>query len=421
MVEDSGQESQASTPSSTPSTPSTSSFETPPPRITGSGEDGSHLSSKKKQQRSATRIRGPTRQNRVSVPKEVDGTLLKLLLSPKKNLPLSYLANQDTVTFGEPGSSQRKKVSNRLNYLKGIQQKDCVQFLEIAKLHRVNFDGTLQEPTLLPSLPARPPTNRRLTLTSPSSVSSSTIGTRKESPAPPPASIIMSSSSRHHHLLKHPCFTHDLEFNLDFDKPEKNPFGIMVFRANAVEHDGQLIDKVTIMKPLYDPRDRKSLKATLDEDGTGITYTELSSPSYLFKDADLIHETEKEHTTAGLACEKTCQAHQVAANSIQSKEELRLQRVRLNFPDEVSCKIFTQADKKASKKGNKLKNNFRMVEVKIGESADCENLMWEAPYVVWVFVINSEARHLKRQESEDSDDDFKISTKRMNKVSMVED
>jgi hypothetical protein len=314
-----------------------------------------------------------------------------------------------------------KKVSNRLRYLKSIQEKNFVAFLEIAQLHGVNLDGTLQpqhKPTLLPS-PVRLPVNCQLQLLplplplpsaalalasgaySPTTTISSRRG-REESPSP---AIIMLMS--HHGMNKHPSFTNDLEFTLDFEKPEKNPCGIMVFRANDVKHGSKLIDKVTILKPLYDPRDCKLLKATLDADGLGITYTELSSPSYFLKDASLIHGAEKEHKKTGLACKKTEQAHLVAANSIQSKEEeLCLQHVRLK----MSCKVFTQLVHRVAKKEGKLKNLFRMVEVKIGENTTGKDLMWHAPYIVWVFMIDREACHRKRQESDG-----------MSKVSMNEE
>jgi hypothetical protein len=217
--------------------------------------------------------------------------------------------------------------------------------------------------------------------------------------------------------LKLPAYTHDLEFTLDFEKQEKNPCGIMVFRANDVKNDSKLIDKVTIFKqPLYDPRDRKPFKATLDKDRTGIPFVESSSPSYFSKDADNIHEIERDNK-GGLACKRTEQAHQVAANSIQSKDELHLQHVRLNFPDGISCKVFTQEVRRVAKQQGKLKNLFRMVEVKIREDEDGADLMWHAPYVVWILMIDREARHLKKEDL-DSDDNFLEETKRMSKVLM---
>jgi hypothetical protein len=102
---------------STPPTPPSSLFEMPLPCTASSGEDNysflsSPLLNNKQQVRSATtRTQFPTRQNKLSVSKikEIDTTLLQLLLSPSRSLPLSYVAKQDTKIFGEPDSSKRKK------------------------------------------------------------------------------------------------------------------------------------------------------------------------------------------------------------------------------------------------------------------------------------------------------------------------
>jgi hypothetical protein len=236
--------------------------------------------------------------------------------------------------------------------------------------------------------------------------------THKQRRRIPPTTIM--SSHHPHSYSKLPAYTHNLEFTLDFEKPETNLCGIMAFCANNVKNNSKLIDKVTIFKPLYSPRDRKLIKATLDKDRTGITFVESSSPSYFSKDASNIPEVEKDNK-GGLACKQTEQAHQVAANSIQLKVELCLQHVRLNLPNGISCKVFTQEVRRVAKQQGKLKNLFRMVEVKIREDESRVDLMWHAPHVIWIFLINREARHLKKEDS-DSDDNFLEATKCMSKV-----
>jgi hypothetical protein len=48
---------------------------------------------------------------------------------------------------------------------------------------------------------------------------------------------------------------HQSEFDLDFKSLESNPNGIYVLLAKDVNPNGkELMDKVTIFKPRYDPR-----------------------------------------------------------------------------------------------------------------------------------------------------------------------
>jgi hypothetical protein len=109
--------------------------------------------------------------------------------------------------------------------------------------------------------------------------------------------------SRHH--LHPPSYANELEFTLDFKYPEKHPNGLLVLRSNDAGKGNESIDKDTIFKHLFDPRDRLALKGTLDEDGTDITYVESASPTYFSKEAsrEEIHKEEK-NIRKGLPCEK---------------------------------------------------------------------------------------------------------------------
>jgi hypothetical protein len=120
---------------------------------------------------------------------------------------------------------------------------------------------------------------------------------------------------------------------------------------------------------MLDPRDHLALKVMLAEDGTGITYiAKLSCPTFFSKEAKDMHD-EKLTNKKGLPCDKRMQAPQVTATSIQSKDERCLQRVHLNFPKGLTYKAFTDG-----RKGKKLKKIFPMVEVKIGEEDEGNNL-----------------------------------------------
>jgi hypothetical protein len=79
---------------------------------------------------------------------------------------------------------------------------------------------------------------------------------------------------------------------LSMDYPKRNPNGMMVFHANDMKVDKELIDCITIYKPLFNARDIKKTKAMLHEDGGGILVTEPSVPTYMIKKVKEIHSVE---------------------------------------------------------------------------------------------------------------------------------
>jgi hypothetical protein len=121
-------------------------------------------------------------------------------------------------------------------------------------------------------------------------------------------------------------------------------------------------------------------------------------------EADTMHRNDKSNPR-GVHCGKTEQNHQVAATSLQARDERRLQRVHLTFPDGITCKAFNNGD---GRKAMLLKNMFQFVETKIGEKIDDNgrdkiDITWEAPHVFWVLTVEREARHLKKQDEDDDD------------------
>jgi hypothetical protein len=83
-----------------------------------------------------------------------------------------------------------------------------------------------------------------------------------------------------YHFFLHPSYTNDLEstldFTLDFKKLENIHMGFWsVFHFNDVRKGSELINKVIIFKPFFDPRDCLAIKGMLGEDQRmGIAYVE---------------------------------------------------------------------------------------------------------------------------------------------------
>ena len=116
----------------------------------------------------------------------------------------------------------------------------------------------------------------------------------------------------------------------------------------------------------------------------------------------------------GMFCQKTKELHQVTATGIQNKKERRVQSTRYNFPEGYSLMNFVDG-----RKGVKIKNRFRMQPINLGfTDEDNNDVFWHGVYIFWVFKVDKEVRLLTN--SDDSDDDYAVMTKRMYRASMEE-
>jgi hypothetical protein len=213
--------------------------------------------------------------------------------------------------------------------------------------------------------------------------------------------------------VKKDCQQDIEEYILNLKYPELNPNGMMVFRVNDIEHNGELIDTITIYKPLFDGRDIKKTKAHLHEDGGGITITEPPVPHYMINDVKAIHQLEGKE---GL-CLSTMRVHRITATDIKTKPMRCEKQSTLYFPDEVTCKM----DNFNKHGGNKLKNNFRMLNIVLSEKGeDGEPLVQLVPFLYWRLTIDGESRHLERSTSEDSDDNFTQAQSRMSSMKLFD-
>jgi hypothetical protein len=180
-----------------------------------------------------------------------------------------------------------------------------------------------------------------------------------------------------------------------------------VVRGNDIKIGSELIDAITIYKPLFDMRDRKKTKAVLHEDGGGITITEPSVASFLIKEVAELHMLEEPTN-----CVPTEQAHKIAATDIQTREIRKNKQVHLMFPDGITCKL-----DHFNNKNGKLKNNFRLLKVIVEKKADpANNIIQLIPFIFWKVTIDGESRHLERQTSDDDDDDFEKAQTRMSNM-----
>lgn len=217
---------------------------TPSPHPHPSTEDSNSSAS------SLNRKRNGTRSNKKSKQPEVDRALVEFLFSPFRKLGLAFYADHTSnrSLLGQPNSKQRKSIENRLAYIKKLQQTDWEEFLELCETLGING---IQPPDFSEdSKESDSPSPAPIKLNKQSKKPSTIQRLRKPSPSP------LSPTAMARNI--HETFVQELEFNLDFDLPKCNPKGIFVLHAKdvkvlvgAVE---ELKDKVTIFKPLFDPR-----------------------------------------------------------------------------------------------------------------------------------------------------------------------
>jgi hypothetical protein len=186
------------------------------------------------------------------------------------------------------------------------------------------------------------------------------------------------------------------ELYLSLEHPERNPTGMFEYKANDIEINlgTELVDAIVIFKPIFDARDKKKIKAVLSPDGTHITVTEPSVPTYLVDHVSQIHQMDRSDM-----CIPSKRAHQVIATDIKSKEARQTKKSLYFFPAGMRCKT-----NHFSNTVSKLKNNFRLMDVVLMKDAAGKEVKQLVSFIFWKVTINQESRHLKRQNSDDSED-----------------
>jgi hypothetical protein len=175
------------------------------------------------------------------------------------------------------------------------------------------------------------------------------------------------------------------EYTIDIKRPENHKNGIMVLRGYKIVNGKEVIDFLTIYKPLFDVRDanESKIKASLLSDGTGITITEPTLPTYFFTEVKEMHDLEGDDL-----CVPLFRAHAVAATGIKMRDSGRLIQSTLRFP--VGIKCYSEHVNSSDKNSNslRLKSNLRVLKVDVGElnGSPIENCVH---YIFWKVAIRT--------------------------------
>ena len=185
----------------------------------------------------------------------------------------------------------------------------------------------------------------------------------------------------------------------------------MVIKGSKIVIGTELVDALTIYKPIYDARDFKSkkIKASLLSDGTGIVFTEPSLPFFFTSEITQMHELEGRSS-----CASTLRKHTVVANAIKGNIHRQTKEVTLLFPDGMTCnnRHFNGNPNEFSRG---LKSNFRMLEVQIDQDLHT-NYMDKCNYVFWKVVIDGEAQIMETARDSDEDDEWNTAFERVEKL-----
>ena len=314
-------------------------------------------------------------RNARSIAEITDRELVKLLISPQKHLKFSRICNKNPALFGLPVTALRAQVQRRRRYLASLQDKNPEEFASfLASLglseRNINIVHTQQVQNSTP-----PPENRPIMEHHGRAIMPRALGSPFRENSVRDSERILSE-------------VQEEEFTLNFTYGTQNRDGMMVLRTNDVVKGQEVFDLITIYKPLLDPDDHKSVKATLHDDGRGITIAEPSVPGFIIKDWQTMHELE--HTSK---CELTVKSHNLAVAQVRNSPFLLQKKTTFSFPDCITCKPANNTGK------NKLKNEFRMLR----SEPDRNGLQTLRYYIYWTLIIDREPRLLSTQDSNDSD------------------
>jgi hypothetical protein len=186
----------------------------------------------------------------------------------------------------------------------------------------------------------------------------------------------------------------DEEFLLNWEEPQKNN-GMLVYLCDVVVGN-EMVESVTILKPIFDMRDakNKNITATLLGDGSGIRVSEPTVPSCLL---DGPHGD----------CRLSKIAHAVVAKSIKKKEAglartRQFKTVILRFPDGKTCN-----SKHFNKKGTHFLNNNIEVKGLDIKGKDPKKILMESKvaFMTWKVAVDGTTRDFNDSDDEDGDDE----------------
>ena len=325
-----------------------------------------------------------------SLPEESEKALLNHLSDKKESISkFKSVCDRRPEVFGEQGSDLRRQVQKRRTYL--VANPD--QLLYAVK-------GIQDKERPIPD--EYPPSSSDLQFVSPSPsfVRVAEHSSRRKveeqvfSPLSPPVPQNIMA-----HLDKKQTSV-GATYQLYIEKYMNNPFGMLCIRGNEVQVEKNMVDKLTILKPIFDMDDfdLKLYKAALTKGGTGIVVTEPTIPGYLWKNPVKIQELIDFDQKS--SCTKSELTYKFIRMDMKKNREHRTHEVIYYFPQDITCNNqHFNGSKKMGEKQELITEMF-VFELEIGVDADKGNepIFQYCPFLCWKMAINGEDKQVDDDE-----------------------
>jgi hypothetical protein len=167
-----------------------------------------------------------TRSNKSSLlPRATHSALLRLLVSPSRHSKFSQVCDTNPLLYGTPGSTLRKSVQNRKLRLQKLQFENVDEFVSVCSYYGVHSSD---QPAIVSASPL--PDHHQ-------SIDQHQSPTpRANQPSPSPKPTIKprpdTTMAMFRKSVLPAVYKHDEQFTLNLDFPERNPDGMMAFRAS---------------------------------------------------------------------------------------------------------------------------------------------------------------------------------------------
>jgi hypothetical protein len=162
-----------------------------------------------------------------------------------------------------------------------------------------------------------------------------------------------------------------------FNEPWHCPLGNMFIRADRVNVGGRLVDKVRVLKPIFDVQDYKDkhYRARLTPNGDGIVFTDPTVPAFLRERdncdhiSNLVDKTKDANGNfIGDYDEKTKECYEASATDMLDDDYKHVETI-FRFPTGITCNNdFFNADSQGNNPTDvcELKMRLKVDEKEIG-------------------------------------------------------
>jgi predicted RNA-binding protein with TRAM domain len=332
--------------------------------------------------------------SRKPLPLATERALLEALLDTTQSAAkFKAVCDRNHQLFGSPSSDLRRRVQKRRQHFKANPAG-----LQKALKHLVKAPKDSAPEQL--SAAGRPPSS------SEEEEQQDDESGVKDTPNKKPTSSISqvtppsSNSSRHFRRMSHlrPKVTSGSTYQLNIDEPWKNPFGILTIKGTKVVEENTVMDKLTIMKPIFDINDfeKNVFQGTLLEDGSGIIITEPTIPGYMWDNVNEIQKLIDADSTG--VCEPSLLTFKTIRTDLKKHRELQTTQNTYLFPDGVTCnnEFFNKQTRRSSQLD--LDTEMFVHGQKIGESEDGEAIIQYCSFIVFKLGIDGAGKQTEEAD-----------------------